>query len=61
MILSAHITEKSFGSMLLYAGVTVEINDGEKVDLIGRNGTGKSTLFHILSGDDTDLQGEVRV
>jgi ATP-binding cassette subfamily F protein 3 len=61
MILSANITEKSFGNTLLYTDVTVEINEGEKVGLIGRNGTGKSTLFHILNGDDTDFQGELHV
>ena len=61
MILTAHITEKSFGNTMLYTDVTVEINDDEKVGLIGRNGTGKSTLFNILNGDDADFQGEMRV
>lgn len=59
MILSAEIKEKSFGSNLLYSDVNIEIQDGEKVGLIGRNGTGKSTLFNILSGEDVDFQGEV--
>lgn len=61
MILSANITEKSFGNTLLYTDVRVEINEGEKVGLIGRNGTGKSTLFYILNGDDKDFQGELHV
>lgn len=61
MILSAEITEKSFGSNVLYKGVTIEIHDGEKVGLIGRNGTGKSTLLHILNGEDADFQGELTV
>jgi ATPase subunit of ABC transporter with duplicated ATPase domains len=60
MILSAEIREKSFGSNQLYSGVDVEIQDGEKIGLIGRNGTGKSTLFNILTGEDTDYQGEVK-
>lgn len=61
MILSANIREKSFGSNLLYSGVDLEIQNGEKVGLIGRNGTGKSTLFNILNGEDNDYQGEVQV
>ncbi len=60
MILSADVTEKSFGSNVLYKGVSIEIHDGEKIGLIGRNGTGKSTLLNILNGDDTDFQGEVK-
>ena len=61
MILSANITEKSFGNSLLYTDVTVEIDENEKVGLIGRNGTGKSTLFHILNGDDIDFQGKLHI
>ncbi len=61
MILSANIREKSFGSNLLYSGVDLEIQNGEKVGLIGRNGTGKSTLFNILNGKDKDYQGEVQI
>ncbi|MEX0748571.1 MAG: ABC-F family ATP-binding cassette domain-containing protein [Candidatus Saccharimonadales bacterium] len=61
MILSAHITEKSFGSSQLHSNVDLEIQEREKVGLIGRNGTGKSTLFHILTGEDTDYQGQIKV
>ena len=61
MILSAEITEKSFGNKILHTGISFEIQDGEKIGVIGRNGTGKSTLFNILSGDDKDFQGELQV
>ncbi|MCA1768177.1 MAG: ATP-binding cassette domain-containing protein, partial [Idiomarina sp.] len=61
MVLSVEITEKSFGSNLLYSDVRLEIQEGEKVGLIGRNGTGKTTLFHILTGEDTDYQGQLNV
>lgn len=61
MILSVDITEKSFGNKVLYHDLNFEIQDGEKVGLIGRNGTGKSTLLHIITGEDTDMAGEVVV
>lgn len=60
VLLAATITEKSFGSKTLHSGVSFEVQDGEKIGLIGRNGTGKSTLFNILTGEDTDYQGEVQ-
>jgi len=61
MLLSATITEKSFGHKLLHKGVAFEIQDKEKIGLIGRNGTGKSTLFAILTGEGKDFQGDVQV
>jgi ATP-binding cassette subfamily F protein 3 len=61
MILSVDISEKSFGDKLLYNDLKFEIQEGEKVGLIGRNGTGKSTLFNIITGEDTDYAGEVTV
>ena len=39
--------------------VKFSVDDGEKVGVVGRNGVGKSTLFGILSGKDTDYTGEV--
>lgn len=60
MILAVDITEKSFGDKVLYTGLSFDVQPREKVGLIGRNGTGKSTLFHIINGDDTDFQGEIK-
>lgn len=59
MIADITITEKSFGPKVLMSGVKFSIDDGEKVGVIGRNGVGKSTLFGILAGMDTDFTGDV--
>lgn len=59
MIADVTITEKSFGPKSLMSGVKFSIDDGEKVGVIGRNGVGKSTLFGILAGTDTDFTGGV--
>ena len=59
MIADIHITEKSFGDKTLMRDVKFSVDDGEKVGVVGRNGVGKSTLFGILAGTDSDYTGEV--
>ena len=59
MIADIHIREKSFGDKSLMSDVKFSIGDGEKIGLVGRNGTGKTTLFGILAGTDTDYTGDV--
>ena len=59
MIADIHITEKSFGDKTLMRNVKFSVDDGEKVGVVGRNGVGKSTLFGILAGMDSDYTGEV--
>lgn len=59
MIANIDIAEKSYGDKILYAGLEFKLNAHEKVGLIGRNGTGKTTLFNILTGADTDFAGDV--
>ncbi len=59
MIADISVTEKSFGAKVLMHGVKFSIDDGEKVGVVGRNGVGKSTLFGIVAGTDTDFTGEV--
>lgn len=59
MIADISITEKSFGPKVLMTGVKFGIDAREKVGVVGRNGVGKSTLFGILAGTDTDFTGEV--
>ena len=61
MILSVDVNEKSFGDKDLYHDLSFAIQPNEKVGLIGRNGTGKSTLFNIITGEDKDYQGEIYI
>lgn len=61
MLLSVNVTDKSFGDKNLYHDLHFDVQPGEVVGLIGRNGTGKSTLFNMVTGADTDYQGEITV
>jgi ATP-binding cassette subfamily F protein 3 len=61
MLLNVEITEKSFGDKQLYHDLSFDVLPGEKVGLIGRNGTGKSTLMRMIEKDDTDFQGDIKL
>ena len=49
--------EKSFGPQSLFEGVSFLINEGERVGLVGKNGTGKSTLFKMILGQESPDSG----
>ena len=49
---------KSYGITPLFSNISFEINEGEKIALIARNGTGKSTLLRILAGKETPDSGK---
>ncbi|HEY0825639.1 MAG TPA: ATP-binding cassette domain-containing protein, partial [Ramlibacter sp.] len=49
------------GAKVLLDGVTVTINPGEKVGLVGRNGAGKSTLFALLNGSLHEDAGDFSI
>ncbi|MFZ4506887.1 MAG: ABC-F family ATP-binding cassette domain-containing protein [Fimbriimonas sp.] len=50
MILAVHNVRKEFGTDIVLDGVTFRLENREKVALVGRNGTGKTTLLKILTG-----------
>ena len=50
---------KSFGSLLLFEDISFSIAEGQKVGLIAKNGTGKSTLLTLLIGKDSADSGSI--
>src|SRR3954451_23214555 len=50
---------KSYGSQDVLRGASLQINPGEHVGLVGRNGAGKTTIFRLISGEETPDRGDV--
>ena len=51
---------KSFGDRTLFSDVELEVKGGERIALLGDNGTGKSTFLKILLGEETGSTGRIR-
>lgn len=58
---SAEGLTKSFGATPLFKNISFNISEGDKIALVARNGTGKSTLMKILAGLDTPEDGKFRI
>jgi len=52
---------KSFGGVRALQGVTLSLNEGERLVLLGPNGAGKTTLFHSISGNIIASSGRIRL
>ena len=50
---------KSYGSQELFNNLTFKINPGNKMGLVGRNGSGKSTMFKLILGEEEASDGQV--
>jgi ATP-binding cassette subfamily F protein uup len=59
MLLTGRNLSKSFGPRQLFSGITLGLNEGERVGLIGANGSGKSTLLRIFAGEEVPDDGEL--
>jgi ATP-binding cassette subfamily F protein 3 len=50
---------KSYGTQDVLRGASLQVNPGEHVGLVGRNGAGKSTVFRLVRSEETPDRGEV--
>ncbi|MEW6079530.1 MAG: ATP-binding cassette domain-containing protein [Thermodesulfobacteriota bacterium] len=60
MIKAINLT-KSFGSDCLLDDISFDINSGERIGLVGRNGHGKTTLLRMIIGEETYDQGTISI
>src|SRR4051794_40393807 len=61
MIISCQHIKKYHGANLVLEDLTLEIRQGERVGLIGRNGCGKSTLLQLISGQLHPEEGQLAI
>ena len=59
IILSVQNVAKSFGINAVLRDVSLTIQQGERIGLVGVNGCGKSTLMRIIAGLDSQDSGEI--
>lgn len=59
VLLQAQNLTRSVGERTLFRDICMSVGEGQRVGLIARNGTGKSTLLNILAGVDSADSGEV--
>ena len=50
---------KSFGDLVLFENISFGIAEGQRIGLIAKNGTGKTTLLNILSGKEGYDSGNI--
>jgi ATP-binding cassette subfamily F protein uup len=50
---------KSYGDRMLFSDVTFGVNEGDKIGIIAKNGTGKSTMLRIIAGAESPDSGTV--
>ena len=60
-VLSIKGLKKSFGDRTLFSDVNLEVEGGERIALLGDNGTGKSTLIKLIMGEEGADEGRIRL
>ena len=53
------VVETSEGALVILEGITLEINQGESVAIVGASGSGKTTLLSLLAGLDSPSEGTI--
>lgn len=61
IIVQATEVTKAFDGRVLFSGLDLELKANEKLFIVGPNGCGKSTLIRVLTGQDQDFTGDIRL
>ena len=59
IILQANKIERSFAGEVLFDNVSLQVDERDRIALVGKNGAGKSTLLKILVGEEEPTSGEI--
>lgn len=59
IILSGNKIERSFSGDVLFDNINIQVDERDRIALVGRNGAGKSTLLKILVGEEAPTSGEI--
>ncbi|MFR9189787.1 MAG: ATP-binding cassette domain-containing protein [Anaerotruncus massiliensis (ex Togo et al. 2019)] len=60
MLLSLDNVSKIFADRIIFMGVSLKVEEGDRIGLVGANGAGKSTLLNVLNGDMSPDEGSAR-
>ncbi|MFK4481053.1 ribosomal protection-like ABC-F family protein [Bacillus sp. RC206] len=60
-ICSVNNVKKSFGGNIIFENISLEIKNGERIGLVGRNGSGKTTIFQLLTGMESLDAGAIHM
>ncbi|KFN87301.1 multidrug ABC transporter ATP-binding protein [Streptococcus equinus JB1] len=59
IILQGNKIERSFSGDVLFDNINIQVDEKDRIALVGRNGAGKSTLLKILVGEEVPTSGEI--
>ena len=59
IILNGNKIERSFSGDVLFDNINIQVDERDRIALVGRNGAGKSTLLKILVGEEAPTSGEI--
>ncbi|MDM5153024.1 ABC-F type ribosomal protection protein [Bacillus sp. DX1.1] len=60
-ICSVNNVTKSFGGNIIFENISLEIKNGDRIGLVGRNGSGKTTIFQLLTGMELVDSGAIHM